>query len=323
MSSQENPMKNTPKEWALIQKIRYRVQRENNHVIVPLGDDAFVFENFPGYSVICQDMMVEDVHFKLDYFSAFDVGHKALAVNLSDIAAMGARPHFAQVSLALPKNLNESWLDEFYFGMSQLADEFSCQIAGGDLCSSPDKIIIDVSIHGSCATPLTRKGVQPGDLLLCSGPLGFSHTGLTAFLKQLNGYEDAKRKHLRPVPRLDLINQLQEKKDKVHALMDCSDGLINDAMQLCPEGAGFHIFGDSLPLHKDTSSLSISLGIPVEDFALWGGEDYELLIAVSPDDYDAFSGWHLIGQFTPTPGVFLSMVNRKSEITEFKGWQHF
>ncbi len=96
-------MQNTPKEWALIQKIRYRVQRQNDHAIVPLGDDAFVFKNYPGYSVICQDMMVEDVHFNLDYFAAFDLGHKALAVNLSDVAAMGARPHFVQVSLALPK----------------------------------------------------------------------------------------------------------------------------------------------------------------------------------------------------------------------------
>ncbi|MEK2644580.1 thiamine-phosphate kinase [Bdellovibrio sp. BCCA] len=316
-------MQNTPKEWTLIQKIRYRVQRHNDHTIVPLGDDAFVFKNFLGYSVICQDMMVEDVHFKLDYFSAFDLGAKALAVNLSDIAAMGAHPHFAQVSIAFPEKINESWLDEFYLGMSQLADKYSCEIVGGDLSASPDKLVIDVSVHGSCEHPLTRKGAMKGDLLLSSGPLGLSHTGLMALQKRLSDYEEAKKKHLHPRPRLDLVGALVKKKDKVHALMDCSDGLINDALQLCPEGAGLHIFAENLPLHEETSKMALELGIPAHEFSLWGGEDYELLMVISPDDYDLFSGWHLVGQFTETPGVFLTHADGKEEIKEFKGWHHF
>ncbi|WP_415062747.1 thiamine-phosphate kinase [Bdellovibrio sp.] len=316
-------MQNTPKEWSLIQMIRYRVQRQNEHTVVPLGDDAFVFKNFPGYSVICQDMMVEDIHFKLDYASAFDLGHKALSVNLSDIAAMGAQPHFAQVSLALPAKINESWLDDFYKGMSSLGDEYNCEIVGGDLSATHDKLVIDVSMHGSVEKPLTRKGVQSGDLLLSSGPLGLSHTGLLALTKKKEGYDEAKRKHLRPLPRLDLVSGLQERHDKVHALMDCSDGLINDALQLCPQPLGFHIFSENLPLHADTSKMSLALGIPVEEFALWGGEDFELLLAISPDDYDLFPGWHLVGQFTESPGVFVTHADGKKEITEFKGWRHF
>lgn len=316
-------MQNTPKEWTLIEKIRYRVQRHNDHTVVPLGDDAFVFKNFPGYSVICQDMLVEDVHFKLDYFSAFDLGFKALAVNLSDIAAMGARPHFAQVSIAMPKKINESWLDEFYLGMSQLADEFSCEIVGGDLSASPDKVVVDVCVHGSCETPLTRKGAQVGDLILCSGPLGLAQTGLAALSKDKPDFEDAKRKHLRPKPRLDLVPEILQKKDKVHAIMDCSDGLINDALQLCPPKAGFHIFAENLPIHEDTAKMSIELGIPVHHFPLWGGEDFELLIAISPDDYDAFGGWHLVGQFTDSPEVYLSRADSKELIQDFQGWRHF
>lgn len=316
-------MENTPKEWARIQRIQYRIQRPNDNTIVPLGDDAFVFKNFPGYSVICQDMLIEGVHFERNYCSAFDLGYKALAVNLSDIAAMGARPHYIQVSLAIPPDINDSWLDDFYVGMSQLADEFSCCIVGGDLSTSPDKIVVDVSVHGSCDHPLTRKGAQVGDLLLCSGPLGLSHAGLIAFQNKLTNYEEAKKKHLRPRPRLDLVPQLQEKKIQVHALTDCSDGLINDALLLAPPQAGFHIFIESLPLHQDTRKISMELGIPAEDMALWGGEDFELLIAVSPNDYDAFTGWHLIGQFTEGTGVFKSTANEKIEIKEFKGWQHF
>ncbi|MGZ3774752.1 MAG: thiamine-phosphate kinase [Pseudobdellovibrionaceae bacterium] len=316
-------MKNTPKEWTLIDKIRYRVQRKNDHTIVPIGDDAFVFKNYPGYSVICQDMMVENVHFDLAYFSAEDLGYKALAVNLSDIAAMGGHPHFVQVSLAIPQKVPESWIEEFYIGMTRLADEYSCEVVGGDLSASPDKIVVDVSVHGSCEYPLTRKGVQKGDLLLCSGPLGLSHAGLRSFQMKVDGYEEAKLKHLRPVPRLDLVPKLIEKKEKVHALMDCSDGLINDSLLLTPENCGFHVFAENLPLHEQASLMALKLGVRPFDFALWGGEDYELLLAISPDDYDLFPDWHLVGQFTNDPGVFLTLAGGKEEITEFKGWQHF
>lgn len=316
-------MKNTPKEWALIQRIRTRVQRQNDHTIVGLGDDAFVFKNFPGYSVICQDMMVEDIHFQLDYFSPADLGYKALAINLSDIAAMAARPHFAQVSLALPKKINESWLDEFYEGMTELADKTSCEVAGGDMCGSPDKLVIDVSLHGSCESPVTRKGAQPGDLLLSSGPLGLSHTGLLALQKKKTGYDQAKLKHQRPSPRLDKVAEILQHRSHVHALMDCSDGLINDALQLCPQYGGLHLFAENIPVHAETRQLGEELGIKTEEFFLWGGEDFELLMAIPPDAYDLFPDWHLLGQFTPSLGLFLSYSDRLVEIPEFKGWQHF
>ncbi|WP_373999085.1 thiamine-phosphate kinase [Bdellovibrio bacteriovorus] len=316
-------MRNTPKEWSLIDKIRQRVQRPNEHTVVPLGDDAFVFKNFPGYSVICQDMMVENVHFRLDYCTAEDLGHKALAVNLSDIAAMGARPHFAQVSLALPKNITESWLDAFYKSMSEMADKYACEIVGGDLTFSDDKLVIDVSVHGSCEKPLTRKGACVGDLLLSSGPLGLSHTGLLALQKNLEGYSTAKTKHLRPEPRLDLVEDLIARRFEVHAVMDCSDGLVNDALRLLPENAGITFFKESLPLHEETLELARKLNIPASDFVLWGGEDYELLIAIPADCYGHFSKWHMVGQFTSEKGVFLSDKNSKEEIPEFKGWKHF
>ncbi|MGZ3770802.1 MAG: thiamine-phosphate kinase [Bdellovibrio sp.] len=316
-------MKNTPKEWTLIDKIRFRVQRENDHTIVPIGDDGFVFRNYPGYSVLCQDMMVEDVHFDLEYFSAYDLGHKALAVNLSDIAAMGAQPHFVHVSLAIPPKISDSWVEEFYMGMSSLADSYNCEIVGGDLSASKDNVVVDVNVHGSCEYPFTRKGVQKGDLLICSGPLGLSHAGLIALQKNIPGYEEAKKNHLRPRPRLDLVSKLIEKKDKVHALMDISDGLINDALLLMPAEFGIHIFAENLPMHEQTSLLALEMGMKPIDLAIWGGEDYELLMAVSPDDYDSFPEWHLAGQFTETPGVFVSHAEGKEEITDFKGWQHF
>ncbi len=207
--------------------------------------------------------------------------------------------------------------------MSQLADEFHCDIVGGDLSASPDKLVIDVSVHGSCEKPLTRKGTRAGDLLLSSGPLGLSQTGLLALQKNKSGYDEACKRHLRPSPRLELISSLVAKYERIHSLMDCSDGLINDALQLCPSGNGLHIFADSLPLHEETTRLALDLKIPAQDFVLWGGEDYELLMAISPEDYDQFPNWTLIGRFTEAPGVFLISTDGKDEIKEFKGWKHF
>jgi thiamine-monophosphate kinase len=316
-------MKNTPKEWSLIQNIHYRVHRQNQHTIVPMGDDAYVFKNYPGYSVICQDMLVEDIHFKTDYFSAYDLGYKSLAVNFSDVAAMAARPHLVQVSLALPKDISNSWIDDFYLGMTQLADQFNCEIVGGDLCGSTEKIVIDVSVHGSTDSPISRKGAVPGDFILGSGNLGLSQTGMLALQKRKAHFEEASLKHLRPHPRLDLVPELLTKKNMIKALMDCSDGLINDVLQLSPAQCGFHIFADSLPIHPETGRMAIEMGLPVEDFALWGGEDFELLIAVEPKNLEHFKTWNLVGQFTQEPQAILSYSDHKKEITEFKGWQHF
>lgn len=224
-------MQNTPREWQLLHHLKNKVQRRHPHTIVELGDDAFVFKNFPGNSVICQDMMIEGTHFDLGYFGADDLGYKALAVNLSDLAAMGARPHFVQVSLGIPEKINESWLDQFYTGMCELADKYDCEIVGGDLCRSPH-LVIDVSVHGSVAQPFRRTGTRAGDVLFSSGPLGLSHVGLWALQNKAADFAQGKRRHLRPQPRLDLLPELHAQAGAISAMMDCSDGLINDALQL-------------------------------------------------------------------------------------------
>lgn len=317
-------MQNTPKEWNRIDRIKSLVQRHSPQTVVPLGDDAFVFKNFPGLSVIAQDMMVEDVHFSLAYTSASDLGHKILAVNLSDLAAMGATAHFAQISLALPKYLTETWLDDFYVGMTALADKFSVEIVGGDLCLSPKIIVADLSAYGSCETPLTRSGAKAGDLLLASGYLGLSHTGFLALQDKLDDkFPESAHHHKRPLPRLDLVPHLQTHANKIHALMDCSDGLINDALLLTRGQLGFDVFGDSLPIHLETSKLAITLDKNPIEFALWGGEDYQLLMAIAPEDLTLFPGWHLVGEFTDNKDFYLLEGEQKTKLTSFKGWSHF
>lgn len=263
--------------------------------------------------------MVEDTHFVLDYFSAADLGHKSLAVNLSDIAAMGAEPHFVQVSLALPPQLDEGWIEEFYQGMTFLADKFSCEIIGGDLTSSSDKLVIDVSVIGCCEHPLRRHGAVAGDLLLVSGTLGVSHTGMLSLQNDLHPYANSKEKHLRPMPRLDLVRSLQQHHDKVHALMDCSDGLVSDVLQMSGD-LGFNLWVDDVPLHPETQSLAAHLNHPAIDFALWGGEDYELLLSIPPESRDLFPEWRILGTFTPEPGFHLSTPQTTKKIESYQGY---
>lgn len=316
-------MENTPKEWRLLKQIKTQVQRRNSHTVVPLGDDAFVYRNFAGYTVVCQDMMVEDVHFSRDYFTASDLGFKSLAVNLSDIAAMGAHAHFAQVSLALPKNLNESWLDQFYVGMLELADRHNVEIIGGDLCASTDKITVDVSIQGSTENPIQRKKAQAGDLILCSGPLGVSTVGRLALKEKISLFDHSKQKHLRPSPRLDLVNSIQQHHTSITSLMDCSDGLINDCLQLLPDGYGAEIHVDDLHVHEDVQKFAKHVGRNPFDFVFWGGEDYELLMTVKPQDRLLFPEWNIVGIVTDQNKIKTIQSGKTLEITEFKGWSHF
>ncbi|WP_413288585.1 thiamine-phosphate kinase [Bdellovibrio sp. HCB337] len=329
-------MLNTPREHNLIQKLKKLVSRHHSNTLVPLGDDAFVFKNFTENTVVAQDMMIEDVHFKTSYFSPTDLGYKALAVNLSDLAAMGALPHFAQVSLGLPKDVSEDWILSFYSGMLDLADQYQMEIVGGDLCRSPGPVIVDVSVIGEVKDAFTRNGVQDGDWLAVTGPLGLSHTGRLALEKELYIYAEAMQKHLRPKPRLDVVQILKQHQvtpQTVHGLMDCSDGLINDLLHLTRRGVlGVELNVPEIPIDSDTLGMAASLQQKALDWALWGGEDYELLLAFPKNKKDELKyifesadlDLFFIGQFNDTGKITLkNQQGEIEEITEFKGWSHF
>lgn len=329
-------MQNTPREHLLVQKLKKILTRDHPNTVISLGDDAFVYKSFAGNTVIAQDMMVEDVHYKTSTFSAGDLGFKALAVNLSDLAAMGAKPHFAQVSLALPADVSEEWILNFYSGMVELADQYKVEIVGGDLSRSPGPIVVDVSVTGEVNESFSRSGAQSGDLLAVTGPLGLSHTGRMALEKELYIYAESTQKHLRPKPRLDvaaLLQQHQLGRDSIHALMDCSDGLINDVLHLTRQKElGLELREEDIPIDSDTLGMAASLNQKALDWAFWGGEDYELLIAFPKNKKDELKyifesadlDLFLIGEFNDTKSISLKTSSGDvEEIREFKGWSHF
>jgi thiamine-monophosphate kinase len=329
-------MQNIPREHNLIQKLKKLVNRHHPNTLVGLGDDAFVFKSFAGNTVIAQDMMIENVHFKTNYFGPSDLGYKALAVNLSDLAAMGAKPHFAQVSLAVPKDVTEEWILSFYSGMLSLADQYKMEIVGGDLSQSPGPIMIDVSIVGEVSEAYLRSGAQAGDWLAVTGPLGLSHTGRLALEKELYIYAEATQKHLRPKPRLDVARLLRQQElnpQSIHALTDCSDGLINDLLNLTRNSElGVELKEADIPMDSDTENLATSLNQKPLDWALWGGEDYELLMVFPPNKKDEIKyifesadlDLFLIGKFNESGKITLRNPNGElDEIRTFKGWSHF
>lgn len=247
-------------------------------VLLGIGDDAAILDVQPNRKlVVAMDTIVEGVHFLADTDAA-DIGYRALAVNLSDLAAMGAEPAWMTLSLSLPR-ANEQWLSGFASGLFELANEYNVALVGGDTVRGP--LVITVQIAGWVETDgwLTRSGAKPGDLLFISGIPGEAAAGLAVIQRRILGGESAaflKHRFLRPRPRIELGRQLR---NIASAAMDVSDGVLADLKKLCAaSGCGAQLNVDALP-----ESAAMRELFEADDglqYALAGGDDYELLFTL-------------------------------------------
>lgn len=280
--SQFNPIQ-TMGEQSLIKFIRQKWGKTAADLPVGIGDDAAVFDlDSQRKGLATSDLLIEDVHFKRAWTSPEQLGHKAMAVNLSDIAAMGGIPRFALVSLALPSQLPLIWLDEFYQGMVRLADKYNVVIAGGDTSSSPDRVIINITLLGEVPAQelLLRSGAKVEDKILVTGSLGNATAGLAILQSDLATPNDSflLNKQLQPDPRCQEARVIAKKK-LVSAMMDLSDGLATDIINLTQMSqVGARIYTQLIPLSKELKNRATYLDKSARDFALCGGEDYELLL---------------------------------------------
>ncbi len=256
------------RETALIDVIRQFSSKSarDKSIVHSIGDDCAVLRPRPTEDLVfTSDFVLEGRHFELETHSAADVGHKALARSLSDLAAMGSEPVFCLVSLAIPAELAGRWVKGFYRGLLALASRGGVTLAGGDLARF-DKVLVDVMCCGRVprGKALLRSGAKPGDIVYVTGELGASAHG---FSTRRGSFW---RRHLRPEPRLEAGIVLRRL--GVSACMDLSDGLSIDLRRLCRESKVSAEIEDALPLAP---------GVSLEE-ALHGGEDYELLFTASP-----------------------------------------
>lgn len=299
-------------ESAVLDRILREVRIPRNSCLkLGIGDDCAIFRP-PGAAedlLFTTDLLLEDVHFRRDTHSAEDIGYKALARGLSDIAAMGGEPRFCLLSLAIPRWANRAWVDRFYRGFLKLAHRTGTPLAGGDLARAA-RLACDVTVCGATTKnrALLRSRARPGDHIYVSGLLGGSALGLAGAGGR------ARKRHLRPEPRLALGKFLRDQV-RAHAAMDLSDGLSLDLRRMClASGVSARI--EAPPIFPGASL----------DQALHGGEDYELLftaprgkrlpsriagVAVTP-----------IGQVTRGRGVFLEQDDMKRKLPP-QGWEHF
>jgi thiamine-monophosphate kinase len=270
-----------------IQKLVGRTGPALPELILPIGDDAAAFQPSKGsLLLVSSDALIEGIHFQLNYFSPGDLGWKALAVNLSDIAAMGGTPRLFTTSLAIPPTMSRHFLHRFYQGMLELAQKAGVALAGGDTCASRKDFFLDVTILGEVPRKqlIPRSGAQPGDILFVTGELGGSAIGLE-FLQRgldLHGKTQYLKRHLRPVPRLD-VGRWLGKNRLATAMIDLSDGLSIDLHRLLTSsGVGARLQATLLPPPRFSRKLASMLSHSLLHYLLHGGEDYELLFSVPP-----------------------------------------
>lgn len=255
-----------------------------------IGNDCAVIPYRDHLSfLVTTDLLVENTHFIKNQINPLDLGYKSLAVNLSDIAAMGGKPHYAFLSLGLPIETPIEWADAFFAGLRQLATQTGVMLLGGDTTRS-SQIVINILLIGVIENSLIKRRSQatPGDIICCTGHLGDSGAGLKILLNEIP--IDAIRQrliqaHVHPRPHLEEGAWLAAQSG-VHAMMDVSDGLAGDIQRIMEEShCGAHLEIERLPVSSELRKACQSLGWSAENMALTAGEDYCLLVTIDPQDF--------------------------------------
>lgn len=308
-------------EFDVIRRISVGLPNAPPEVLVPVGDDCAVVRLGCSDWVAAADMLVEGHHFK-GWAAPEDVGYKAVAVNVSDVAAMGAVPRFVLTSGGAPEP--ETTLRCFQ-GVLEACEAFGVYPLGGDTTGA-EKLTVDVSILGELrGPPVLRSGARPGDLLAVTGELGASAAGFLALENGDTTRERLVRKHLRPEPRVEA--GLAAARHGARAMIDVSDGLASDARHVCEQsGAGCRIELEKLPVADDTREYAASLGRDPEALAVTGGEDYELLVSAPEDVLEAMRRdldvpLTVVGEMTG--GDEVVFLHNGEPVEELAGWDHF
>jgi thiamine-monophosphate kinase len=329
----------------LIKSLAEKFGGRHSRLLKGIGDDTSVSVQKGGNALlVTTDVLIENTHFRRASAPPFLLGRKALSISLSDIAAMGGQPLFFLVSLSLTPGTPKKYIDELYMGMAEVARESGCALAGGNTAKAGKEMTISTTVIGEAPAGrvVYRKGAASGDLVFITGTVGGSALGLKALanndglaLKRIPWKESVKR-HLDPTPRLK-AGQALAKTRLATAMMDISDGVALVLKRLCVEsGKSAVIYLGALPISDELKAYGERTGkSPLLDFALTGGEDYELLFTSQEKNLKKIAALSKKLGLTMTPvgrimgqkksGRIITVLNEDGEPMELKklGFEHF
>ena len=312
-------------EFGLIGQIKDAFKGADTQDAKGIGDDCAVLPQRSGMrTLVSTDMLIEGSHFLFDDITAYRLGWKSAAVNISDIAAMGGKPVASFLALALPDKIDDAWMEEFIRGYRDISLKFNCPLLGGDTTSSPGGLSICVTVLGECpqGKARCRDMACEGDLVCVTGNLGDSAAGLKIILEKSRRDADALHlieRHYLPLPRVEAGLMLSAT-DGVHAMMDISDGIGSDIRHILKAShKGAEIDVNAIPLSAELRRVCSREGWDPVELAICGGEDYELLFTIAPE---ALAGLdvehHVIGRITSGEKLIWSESDR-----DYLGFRHF
>lgn len=330
-------------EFGLIKRLTDRIKTNNKSTEIGVGDDAAVLNFHNKRTLITTDLLLEGVHFNLEYVPLKHLGYKAAVVNISDICAMNAIPTQIVVSLGISKRFSVENIEELYSGIRLAAEHYGVDIVGGDTCSSMTGLTISITCIGEAKKDeiVCRSGAKENDLICVSGNLGSAYLGLQLLERErivmqanpegvpaFEGKEYLLRRQLKPEARLDIIKQLKKAGIRPTAMLDISDGLSSELMHICSQSVcGCAIYEDKIPIDYQAAVLAEEMNLNIVTCALNGGEDYELLFTASLSDYEKLiplDDVYIIGHITK-PEYGCHLIGRNGEELELKaqGWNAF
>ena len=324
------------KEFKLISAIKSQITVKDSSLIKGIGDDCAVIQESGRNLLITTDAFYENTHFKRKYFTPIQIGAKAAAINISDICAMGGIPRYMFVNIGVPKKDSGNYAGLIMRGILAYAENYGVVLAGGDTIKS-DKVFISITLIGQADEGfLLRSGARPGDRIFVTGCLGSAAAGLRILEKKGNkkikdNESELVKKFISPQPKLEQGRLLLMSKC-VSSCMDLSDGLISDISRICEESrTGARIDADLLPVSPSLAAYAAKTKTTAAEYALYGGEDYELLFTVPENKVKKFAkfmaGYGVpffqAGMITAKKGVYVKRGSKIIKETYSKAWNHF
>ena len=301
-------------EFGLIDRLTGDIQPQHSSTVLGIGDDCAILEMGSQQTLVTSDILLEGVHFNLEYVPLKHLGWKAIAVNISDIVAMGGVPSQVIVDLGISARFRVEDMEELYAGMKAACAHYDVDLVGGDTTASVNGLTIAITAigHVTKGKAIRRSGAKKNDLICCTGNLGAAYMGLQLLERErqagssdaqsqaaFEGHEYILQRQLKPEARIDVIRDLRKAGIQPTAMMDISDGLSSELIHICQAShVGCDVYADKLPVDYDSAKMAEEMNLDIVTCALNGGEDYELLFTIDQKDYEKIipvEDVHIIG----------------------------